>query len=211
VISWLRPFAFVAALAVTSPLAAAPAAPIAPEAVRVVAVIDQLDVESHWPAGVHVAWSTGIPDGHAESGEGRHTHCSAFAAAAAQALGIYILRPPEHPQTLLANAQVDWLENEGESHGWHRLGDAVDAQRRANLGALVVAAYRNHHSDKPGHIVILRPSDKDVELIRAEGPQVTQAGEHNYRSTSLKHGFADHPAAWGNSEVVYYAHQVSLR
>lgn len=210
-ISWIKTVAVVAALASASPLAAAPAAPISPKAERVAEAIDQLDVEDHWPAGVHVAWSTGVPDGRPESGDGKHTHCSAFAAAAAKTLGVYLLRPPQHPQMLLANAQVDWLESDGAANGWLRVDGPVEAQRKANLGWLVVAAYRNHKSDKPGHIVIVRPSDKDVELIRDEGPQVTQAGGHNYRSTTLRQGFAGHPAAWGNSEVVYYAHEVSLQ
>ena len=52
------------------------------------AVIDKLGVERHWPAGVHVNWRTGVPDGIREKTEGKHTHCSAFAAAAAEALGI---------------------------------------------------------------------------------------------------------------------------
>ena len=87
--------------------------------------------------------------------------------------------------------------------------DGFAAQEAANRGQLVVATYKNHHDDKPGHIAIVRPSDKSREAIRAEGPQVTQAGGTNYRSTSLRQGFAGHPAAWANSEVRYYAHAVN--
>src|SRR5689334_14461426 len=83
------------------------AVPIAPAAKTLIRRIDSLDVENHWPAGVHVKWETGVPDGRPESGSGKHTHCSAFVAAAARELGIYILRPPEHPQLLLANAQYE--------------------------------------------------------------------------------------------------------
>jgi hypothetical protein len=180
-----------------------------PAVQRLVATIDALDVEHNWPAGVHVHWESGKPDGKPEPSAGKHTHCSAFVAAAAKHLGIYILRPPEHAQTLLANAQYDWLENEGAQQGWHPVRDGFAAQEAANRGLFVVATYKNRHDDKPGHIAIVRPSDKSREAIRAEGPQVTQAGGTNYLSTSLRQGFAGHPAAWANLEVRYFAHAVN--
>lgn len=173
---------------------------------RLGAFLDSLQVESRWPAGVHVDWESGLPDGKVEHFEGKHTHCSAFVASAAKQLGVYILRPPEHGQTLLANAQYDWLRDEGASKGWSPLPDGYEAQRAANRGYLVVAAYKNHSSEKPGHIVIVRPSGKTRAEILADGPDIIQAGGHNYNRTTLRHGFADHPAAWGNNEVVYYSH-----
>jgi hypothetical protein len=177
-------------------------------ATQVAATIDALNVEQHWPVGLHVHWETGIPDGKPEESAGKHTHCSAFVAAAAKQLGIYLLRPPEHPQVLLANAQYDWLATQGAAQGWQPLKDEVDAQNHANRGFLVVATYKNHHDDKPGHIAIVRASDKSVTALHAEGPQITQAGGTNYRSTTLKQGFAGHPAAWGEHEVRFYAHAV---
>ncbi len=185
------------------------AAEESPKARRIAGIVDSLDVESHWPAGVHVHWETGEPDGRPENSSGRHTHCSAFVAAAAKRLGVYILRPPEHPQVLLANAQVDWLDSdEGRNKGWRSVRDGFEAQALANSGSLVVAAYKNHHDDKPGHIAIVRPSNKGEAAILREGPQITQAGGTNYRSTTLVQGFAGHPAAWSRSEVRYYAHEV---
>jgi hypothetical protein len=186
----------------------AAAAPTTASAERLARSIDNLDVEHHWPAGVHVHWESGEPDGRAERTPGKHTHCSAFVAAAAKRAGIYILRPPEHKQILLANAQYDWLAEEGAAQGWLPLRDAVDAQRHANQGWFVVAAYKNHHDDKPGHIAIVRPSDKDVARISDEGPQITQAGGINYRSVPLRVGFAGHPAAWNHQEVRFFAHAV---
>jgi len=188
--------------------ARAEVSPITANAQRLAGTIDSLDVENHWPAGEHVKWETGIPDGRPEKTAGKHTHCSAFVAAAAKRVGIYILRPPEHPQILLANAQYDWLESEGATQGWKPIQNAVEAQRQANEGWFVVATYKNHHDDKPGHIAIVRPSDKDVESIREEGPQITQAGGTNYRSVALRVGFAGHPAAWNRQEVRFYAHAV---
>jgi hypothetical protein len=185
------------------------AAPITHDGRELARKLDSLGVESHWPAGVHVDWRTGIPDGKPEKTEGKHTHCSAFVASAAEQLGIYILRPPEHSQVLLANAQYDWLASkEGAKKGWHRLNGPDEAQQAANRGELVVATYHNLHDDKPGHIAIIRPADKPHKDIAVEGPQVTQAGGHNYSSAPLKQGFAGHPAAWKNNEILYYAHAV---
>src|SRR5579862_1615147 len=104
-------------LAVASAGAQAIAEPVTPAAQQLFQVIDGMDVEHHWPAGEHVSWESGTPDGRPESGTGKHTHCSAFAAAAAKRAGVYVLRPPDHPQLLLANAQYDWLESEGAAHG----------------------------------------------------------------------------------------------
>ncbi len=172
--------------------------------------LDSFEVEKHWPAGVRINWETGIPTGVPEKAEGKHTHCSAFVASAAKQFGIYILRPPEHGQKLLANAQNEWLATEGLAQGWQRLKDAIDAQSAANLGQLVVASYHNHHDDKPGHIAIVRPSDKSADAIAAEGPDLIQAGEHNYNEVSTKKGFAGHPAAWRDNEIEYYAHNLDL-
>jgi hypothetical protein len=196
-------------LAVFLPIGNTSASPITPKAARLATVIDSLDVQNHWPAGLHVNWETGIPDGKPEVSAGKHTHCSAFAAASAKRLGIYLLRPPEHPQILLANAQSDWLATDGASKGWQALDTDIEAQEYANRGFLVLASYKNHNGDKPGHIAIVRPSDKSDAAIRAEGPQITQAGGTNYQSTSLKQGFAGHPTAWEQREVRYYAHEVS--
>jgi hypothetical protein len=55
---------------------------------------------------------------------------------------------------------------------------------------------------------IVLPSDKSRAAIQSEGPQVTQAGGTNYRSTSLRQGFAGHPSAWGHDELRYYAHAI---
>jgi len=201
-----RRWLYAALVCCTIPLAVAD--PITPSAERLAQVIDQLEVEQHWPAGLHVHWETGIPDGRPESGTGKHTHCSAFVAAAAKHAGIYILRPPDHEQLLLANAQYDWLGSEGVAQGWKPVANGIEAQRYANQGWFVVATYRNHKDSSPGHIAIVRPSNKDVAALRAEGPQVTQAGGTNYRSVALRVGFAGHPNAWERQEVLYYAHAV---
>ncbi len=199
----------IAALAFSGDVHAADDA-VTPQAQAVMQILDAMGVESKWIAGQHIYWETGLPTGVPETSPGKHTHCSAFVAAAAKALGVYILRPPEHGQKLLANAQNEWLAEDGVAQGWTRLADADAAQAAANRGQLVVASYHNHHDDRPGHIAIVRPGNKTAEQIAAEGPDVIQAGAINRTSIRLKDAFAGHPAAWRDHEIVYYAHEVKL-
>ncbi len=192
------------------PLRIAPASPdaLTPLAHKLAAFYDRLGVEDHWIAGQHVDWESGDPDGRPERLPGRHTHCSAFAAAAAKRLGIYLLRPPEHGQVLLANAQSEWLAEMGEREGWRALDGPLQAQSAANAGRFVVASYHNHSDDRPGHIAIVRPAEKTAGMIDEEGPDVIQAGSHNATRVSLRQGFAGHPHAWEDAEIAYYAHDV---
>jgi len=181
---------------------------ITPQGQWLVRELDRMGVVSKWIAGSHINWQTGVPDGEPEMAKGRHTHCSAFVASAAEKLGVYILSPPEHGQALLANAQNEWLATDGRSKGWRPLNGPAEAQNAANRGLLVVASYHNHHDDKPGHIAIVRPSDKSAEAIADEGPDVIQAATVNSSSISVKAGFAGHVHAWGDNEIAYYAHTI---
>jgi len=203
-------YVLVATLALASTAYPAADDAITPQAQQIVRELDAMGVETKWIAGEHIFWESGLPTGVPETSPGKHTHCSAFVAAAAKKLGVYILRPPEHRQKLLANAQSEWLAEEGATHGWHKLADAREAQAAANRGMLVVASYHNHHDDRPGHIAIVRPGTKTPEQIAAEGPDVIQAGSVNATSISIKAGFAGHPAAWRDNEIEYYAHEVKL-
>ena len=190
--------------------AAHPADAVTPQAQAMMQALDAMGVESKWIANQHVYWDTGLPTGVPETSPGKHTHCSAFVAAAAKTLGVYILRPPQHGQMLLANAQNEWLADAGTAQGWTRLADGGEAQAAANRGQLVVASYHNHHDDRPGHIAIVRAGAKTAEQIAAEGPDVIQAGAVNRTSISVKDAFKGHPAAWRDGEIVYYAHDVKL-
>ena len=189
----------------------AAAGPISPEGERLVRFLDSMHVEEHWIAGAIVEWRTGEPTGKPITDDGKHTHCSQFAAAACERLGIYILRPPEHSPVLLANAQHDWLSSDGgKAKGWSPVKDGFAAQDMANRGSLVVVVYKNHDPKKSGHIAIIRPSTKSDAEIRAEGPQVTQAGGTNRNSASLKTGFGSHPDAFAKGEVRYHSHPVTF-
>jgi hypothetical protein len=116
--------------------------------------LDGTHVETRWIANYHVIWQTGQHNGPAEGHPARHTHCSAYVAAVALYLDIYILRPPNHPQSRLANAQISWLGGDGnesgptaEEAGWTPLGFSGEhavpdnAIAAANAGKLVVAGY----------------------------------------------------------------------
>jgi len=185
---------------------------VTPSGQRLRRFLDATGVDQLWLPGYQVDWQTGARTGMLPGGPDSHTHCSAFVAAAAMRLGVYILRPPEHKQDLLANAQMAWLDSaEGQSKGWSKLAGAVDAQTAANRGELVVASFRNPDPHKPGHIAIVRPSDISLPLLQKEGPMVTQAGEHNAIDVSLARGFRDHRGAWqpdGSGGVQFFAHAI---
>jgi hypothetical protein len=184
---------------------------ILPDGEKLVRFLDSMHVEEHWIAGAIVEWRTGEPTGKPIKDDGKHTHCSQFAAAACDRLGIYILRPPEHSAVLLANAQADWLPSvEGKAKGWSPVKDGIAAQELANRGALVVAVYKNHNPKNSGHIAIIRPSTKGEGEIKAEGPQVTQAGGTNRKSAPLKTGFGNHPQAFEKGEIAYYSHAITF-
>ena len=198
-------------LAVLLAAGAATAAPltVSPKGHWLAQQLDSMGVEGKWIAGHRVNWRTGLPTDDGETYEHGHTHCSALVAAAAMTLGVRILRPPEHSAKLLANAQTEWLGQEGAGEGWRAVADGEAAQSAANAGDLVVAAYESHRSDKPGHIAIVKPASRSADELAAEGPLVIQAGSVNSSAVSLREGFQGHPAAWRDQEVRYYAHEVA--
>jgi len=171
--------------------------------------LDGLDVEKYWLSGRYVKWDTGEPLDKPVTDGGKHTHCSAFAAATAKRLGIYLLRPPDHSATQLANAQYDWLSKEGKKQEWKPVASAREAQGLANRGYLVVAVCKE--KDRAGHAALVRPSSKSVEDIDKEGPQIIQAGATNYSSTSLVRGFKSHSAAVRETRIRYYAHEIGWK
>jgi hypothetical protein len=129
---------------------------------RLTVFLDGTHVETRWIADYHVIWQTGQRNGPAEGDAAHHTHCSAYVAAAALYLDIYILRPPNHMQLQLANAQVDWLGGNGNESGptaaeagWSALGSSGDggvldaAVTATNLGKLVVAGYKEPPRSSP--------------------------------------------------------------
>lgn len=199
-----------AAVLFASALSLFAAGEITPEGKHLVAVLDSMHVEEHWNAGAIVNWRTGDPTGQPlkEGDTGKHTHCSQFAAATCEKLGVYLLRPPEHSAVLLANAQYDWLPGEGKSKGWTPVADGGAAQDLANRGQVVVAVYKNGDPKKSGHIAIVRPGSKTPSQIAEEGPDVIQAGGSNFNSATLKRGFANHPEAFPKGEIKFYAHVV---
>jgi hypothetical protein len=181
--------------------------PITPAGEQLAATLDSMDVESKWLAHEHVNWQTGEPDrGGENEGPGTHTHCSAFAAAAAAKFGVYLLRPPEHGQVLLANAQADWLASDaGLRTGWRKVPDGTEAQRLANKGNFVLVLYQNPDGHVPGHIAVVRPSQKSAKSLSENGPEIIQAGERNHAKTNVRLGFDNHPGAWPGG-VLYYVH-----
>lgn len=184
--------------------------PIRPDGARLARLLDRSGVGHLWLPHVHIDWLTGAPDPSRPGWSPTATHCSAYAAAMADRMGVYLLRPPEHGQDLLANAQFRWLAGQGEAEGWREVG-AAEAQSLANRGFVVLAAYANPNLRRPGHIAVIRPSEKSLAALAADGPQDAQAGLHNALSVSVAEGFADHRGAWeanGAGGIRFFAHPV---
>lgn len=180
---------------------------LTPNAQKILAVLDHADVEHLWLNHHHVNWETGKPDRpDTYSGPGNHTHCSAFAAAVGARLGVYMLRPPQHSQIFLASAQTRWFDSsEGRQSGWMRVSDAWHAQQLANKGMLVVVAYESPDQHRPGHIAVVRPSRISLARLRADGPDITQAGSRNMTIGHAAAAFSGHRGAWPDG-VKFFAH-----
>jgi hypothetical protein len=169
-----------------------------------------LHVEQLWISGHHINWQTGQPDD-PESTEGIKTHCSAFVASACMQLNVYILRPPDHGQVLLADAQFAWLGSaDARDKGWQLLSgsDEYDiytkAQSYANKGYVVAAAWNNPSAHEPGHIALVMPKDISQATIQDSGPVVIMASTNNYNFISLKNGFRRHITSWPAREILFY-------
>lgn len=176
---------------------------------RLARLLDNMNVEQLWLSHQKVNWRTGRPRGEPVTDRKPHTHCSAFVAATAEKLDIYILRPPEHSSIMLANAQADWLSRQGRENGWRAVRTAEEAQQLANRGILVVAVYKARNPKRSGHIAIVRPRVKSLRQIQEYGPQIIQAGMKNYASTSLKRGFRHHKHAWERRRIRFFSHSVN--
>jgi hypothetical protein len=179
------------------------------QAAMLTAYLDSLQVDDYWLIGTNVNWLTGAP-GNYDDGpnmtEGNATHCSAFAAAAADMLGTYILRQPAASDINLANNQALWLAT--NTVGWYPAASMAEAQHMANTGDLVVASYLNPDFSVSGHIAVLRPSNRTDTSVDTFGPEECQAGETNYADTNIETGFGAHPGAFP-SNINYYYHAVS--
>lgn len=183
--------------------------PITPAGQRLIRFLDTSGVDHLWQPGQHVNWETGAAT---SPGKASSTHCSAYAASMAERLGIYLLRPPQHSEILLANAQFAWMRDTGAGSGWRSLPDPPRAQAAANRGELVLEVFESPNPTRPGHIAIVRPSEQTREDLDRDGPRETQAGATNALDISTREGFRHHKGAWqreGHGTIRYYAHPVN--
>jgi hypothetical protein len=169
-----------------------------------------LNVETHWVAGQHIDWETGEPSDRDDT-HNLKTHSAAFVAAACEKLKIVILRPPEHGQDLLSNAQFDWLSTSAAvAQAWkHIPGDNryAQAQDLANKGFVVVAVVKNSDEHKPGHVALVNPAVITDKELAENGPLIIMAGAKNYSSISLKAGFKGFYSKWPENQVEFYYYE----
>jgi hypothetical protein len=188
---------------------------------RLADFLDGLLILTRWLPGHRVIWQTGQQDGPDQPNPSHHTHCSAFAAALALSLDIYLLRPPHHGQVQLANAQTAWLSGTGSfpgptaaKAGWTALGKSGDrgglaaCLKAANAGRLVLACFAAT-PPTPGHVAIVRPQSDGKATVPSDGPKVIMAGAHNHKRVSMRTAFSNHPGAWPNN-IALFAHDTDL-
>lgn len=198
---------------------------------RLAEFLDLLQVDRLWIKGHHIVWMTGQQNAEPGVGRDRYTHCSAFAAAAAMRLGIYVLRPPFHDEMLLASAQDHWLRGyvryQGETAvaaGWTRIGRSGEphviakAQSLANQGKLVLASFaqRPLRDDPagepvpaPGHIGMLRPSPEAAVSVDPPDLLICAAGHINGAAVPIAVSFQEHVGAWPDN-IDFYSHDTPL-
>jgi hypothetical protein len=149
---------------------------------RLASQLEAMDVESLWLAHQHVDWETGEADRGGEyEGPGQHNLCS---ATAGQRAG-----------------------SEAQERGWQEIAGAQRAQEMANSGNLVLVVCANQDPHEPGHVAIVRHSEKSAEALQRNGHQVLQSGTHNHNSTTVRIGASNHPDAWPLG-VRYFVHQL---
>ena len=72
----------------------------------------------------------------------------------------------------------------------------------------MLASLTNPDPTKSGHIAIVRPGNKDAELLAKDGPDIMQAGGTNALRTTLRKGFGNHKKEY--DQIAFYAHAVEL-
>lgn len=159
-------------------------------------ILDGLDVEHHW---LRETRKQENKDG--TTSRITVTHCDAFVKTACDKLGAPLIRGKGWGH---ANQQADWLRDKGAARGWEEVSP-VQAQARANEGHAVVAAFKNEEGGH-GHVAMVRPGFKSAARIKAEGPQIAQAGWDNYRSTTTVKGFEHHRGAWKKGQIHFWAY-----
>jgi hypothetical protein len=185
---------------------------VTPAGEKLAKFLDATDVEHLWLPHEYVDWKTGEPATKPTRGMVKASHCSAYAAAVADRLGVYLLRPPAHGQGLLANAQYTWLgKDEGTAKGWKPVKTPEEAQADANGGQLVVVVFKAPDPKEPGHIAVVHPAVKTTAELEDQGPDITQAGAENHAETTVSVGFSHHPGAWDATGhgVKFFAHAVA--
>lgn len=168
-------------------------------------------VETLWQKGMHVNWETGVADD-PNATKNIKTHCSSFVASVCKQRGIYILRPPKHSVSLLANAQYSWLFTPvATAEGWLQIADNnfIAAQTLANEGNVVIAVAKNPNPKKSGHIALVMPAEISSSDVINKGPKLIQAGGINSSDVDFVTAFHKHYKVFPPSveEVALFYHR----
>jgi len=123
-----------------------------------------------------------------------NTYCNIFAWDVSRAMGAEIphwvdsagnIKAPgaQHASEININGGVNWMRNHGVTQfGFHSC-TPQQAQNAANQGKLAVVMWKNTGSGH-GHVAVVRPG-----TLTAGGPQIAQAGRHNFNDGHVVNGF----------------------
>ena len=122
------------------------------------------------------------------------TFCNIFAWDVSRAMGAeiphwvdnagHIMAPDApHAHEININGGVNWMKSHGVTQfGFHSCTQQ-QAQDAANQGKLAVVMWKNTGSGH-GHVAVVRPG-----TINAKGPEIAQAGRHNFNDGHVVNGF----------------------
>jgi len=123
-----------------------------------------------------------------------NTYCNIFAWDVSRAMGAEIphwidsagnIKAPHEPNAseITINGGVNWMRSFGVTKFGFRSCTAQEAQDAANQGKLAVVMWKNTGSGH-GHVAVVRPG-----TLTAAGPEIAQAGRHNFNDGHVSQGF----------------------
>ena len=128
-------------------------------------------------------------------GDGK-TYCNIFVWDVTRAMGAEVphwlddaanigVPGAPHAHEININGGLIWMRAHSAAHGWRSV-NGEQAQDAANQGLIAVVMWQNQTGGH-GHTAMVRPG-----TLNALGPEIAQAGAHNFNRGHVKNGFGNH-------------------
>jgi hypothetical protein len=180
-------------------------------------ILNSLDVENFWLQNRFIDWYSGKEINSEEKKicknnnyNSYYTHCSSFVKSVCFRNNIEMYGPPDIETEGLANKQYDWLELHGKKYGWIKINNIkniqydceIQAQKKANLGYLVLMLFKNKNDQNKGHIAVVKPENITESNVKINGCKICNVGICNLSSVNSHICFKDF------MECVFWMHSV---